>query len=69
MCNAALCVQREAVSRALGAEDFLLLHGPPGTGKTTAVIEVRRIDYFQILDLTRLEQFGRKLKQQMCRVQ
>jgi len=32
--------QKEAVARALGANNVMLLHGPPGTGKTTAVVEI-----------------------------
>lgn len=32
--------QEEAVARALAAEDFFLVHGPPGTGKSTALVEV-----------------------------
>lgn len=35
-----LSVQRAAVAKALGANNLLLLHGPPGTGKTTAVVEI-----------------------------
>lgn len=34
--------QREAVRHALAAEDVALIHGPPGTGKTTAVVELIR---------------------------
>ena len=32
--------QVKAVGRALAAQDVALIHGPPGTGKTTAVVEV-----------------------------
>jgi hypothetical protein len=32
--------QRDAVSRALGMDDLLLLWGPPGTGKTTVIAEI-----------------------------
>jgi superfamily I DNA and/or RNA helicase len=33
-------MQRKAVGKALSCNHFMLLHGPPGTGKTTAVVEI-----------------------------
>lgn len=34
--------QREAIRFALSAEDIAVVHGPPGTGKTTSVVEFIR---------------------------
>ena len=32
--------QAQAVARCVGAEDVAMVHGPPGTGKTTVLVEV-----------------------------
>lgn len=31
--------QQEAIQKIINSEDFFLLHGPPGTGKTTTLVE------------------------------
>ncbi|MBX3010733.1 MAG: AAA family ATPase [Caldilineaceae bacterium] len=34
--------QQQAIAHALAAEDVAMIHGPPGTGKTTTVVELIR---------------------------
>lgn len=39
--NASLdAFQKEAVSFALSQKELAIIHGPPGTGKTTTVVEI-----------------------------
>lgn len=33
-------LQRDAVLKALSSVNVFLLHGPPGTGKTTTIVEI-----------------------------
>jgi len=42
LCVGLNAAQREAIRFALSAEDIAIIHGPPGTGKTTSVVEFIR---------------------------